>query len=408
MSRLKSILLVSAAVLIFVSIVAAESGNAPKKKADAARFASNTAPKRSIHGALDESLLPLMVENYGGSPLRTVEEQKFAEAFSASENTLRRIYSSGGQSFVVIVIRAASPSESYALFTRIARQRRDGAVAARGIEFNNIGTADFIVNDGEVVFYKGAALVGIKAENAASSDNLVRFARAVAANVKVNDPSLPVLLAHLPDAERVRGGADYATNSETLKAAVGERPVLDALSFDGGTEAVAARYPTGALLVIAEHTTPQFAADNGEKINARIQELRAAGQPVPAFKRIGNYSVFVFDARDDAEANWFFNNVKYEKDVRWLGYNPHAFDQANRAYSAMTVGILVATLKTTGLSILLCLALGGLVGGAIFWRRRAQQAELSAFSDAGGMVRLNIDDVTKQLGSASPLKRGDE
>jgi hypothetical protein len=219
---------------------------------------------------------------------------------------------------------------------------------------------------------------------------------------------LPVLVMHLPDWEKKAGeGYVYTRSLPELQKAAGNQPALDAFDFDEGTEAVTADYEAGRL-VIVEFPTPQHSVDADARINGRVAQLRAAGQPAPSFyKRIGNYSVFVFGADPDA-AEELATRVKYEKDVRWLGRNPHAEEIATRAYTSTMGGVIITTLKTTGLAILLCLGVGGLIGGLVFLRRRAQQAAQEVYTDAGGMVRLNIEDLNTPPATSNLLGRGQE
>jgi hypothetical protein len=198
----------------------------------------------------------------------------------------------------------------------------------------------------------------------------------------------------------------YAVSLAALQAQAGSRPALDAVSFEGGAEAVTAEYGD-ARLVVVEFPTPQHAFDADAAVTRRVEELRAAGQPVPSsYRRVGNYSVFVFDAPDSAAAEQLVSGVKYEKDVRWLGRNPHGDEIAVRHYTSTMGGVILTTLITTGLAILACLTVGGLIGGAIFLSRRAKHAAQEIYSDAGGMLRLNIEDLnappttTKMLGRA--------
>lgn len=218
---------------------------------------------------------------------------------------------------------------------------------------------------------------------------------------------VPVLVMHLPDWEKkAREGYVYATTPPELQKAVGNQPALDAFSFDEGVEAVAAKYDAGQL-VIVEFPTPQHSVDADAAIKRRVEELKAAGQPVPSFySRVGNYSLFIFDAPDFAAAETLASQVKYEKDVRWLGRNPHAEEIATRAYTSTMGGVILTTLKTTGLAILLCLGVGGAVGGLVFLRRRSQQAAREIYTDAGGMVRLNIEDLNTPPSASNLLGRG--
>jgi hypothetical protein len=220
---------------------------------------------------------------------------------------------------------------------------------------------------------------------------------------------VPAVVMHLPDWEqKVNEGAAYATGLPALEQAAGDRPALEAVSFEGGTEAATASYDTGRL-VIVEFTTPQYAADNDAAINARIAQLRAAGQPVPsAYKRVGNYSVFVFDAPDAASAEKLVSQVKYEKDVRWLGRNPHAYEIATKAYTSTMGNVIITTLITTGLAILLCLGVGGAIGGAVFLYRRARHTAQEIYSDAGGMLRLDLEDLNAPRPATKLIGRREE
>jgi hypothetical protein len=221
--------------------------------------------------------------------------------------------------------------------------------------------------------------------------------------------AFPVLVMHLPDWEKkVNEGYVYARTKPALQKAAGGQPVLDAFDFDEGTEAVAAKYE-GGRLVIVEFPTPQHAFDADAAVNRRMAELRAAGQPAPSsYKRVGNYSVFVFDAPDAAAAEKLISAVRYEKDVRWLGRNPHAEEIAVRAYTSTMGGVILTTLITTGLAILLCLGIGGAVGAVVFFHRRARNAAQEIYTDAGGMVRLNIEDLNTPPQTTNLLGRGED
>ncbi|MDT7541306.1 MAG: hypothetical protein QOE33_1210 [Acidobacteriota bacterium] len=210
------------------------------------------------------------------------------------------------------------------------------------------------------------------------------------------DTSIPVIVQHLPDWETVRARATYARSLEELRKVLSDEPVLEVVPFARGTEAVAADYGAAGRLVIVEFLTPQFAADADRSIAARVNELRVAQQSVPTvYQRKGNYAVFVFGGRDEAAARALVDRVHYEKDVRWLGRDPHANERANRAWINMSASVLLNSVKAAGLSILLCLTVGGFFGTLVFRRRRAALA--TRYSDAGGMMRLNLDENTQKL-----------
>jgi len=71
---------------------------------------------------------------------------------------------------------------------------------------------------------------------------------------------IPVLIKHLPDWEVVRGRATFAHSVGELKAALGDRPLLDLIDFSAGTEAVTVPYDAGKLLII-EYSSPQASVE---------------------------------------------------------------------------------------------------------------------------------------------------
>jgi hypothetical protein len=154
--------------------------------------------------------------------------------------------------------------------------------------------------------------------------------------------------------------------------------------------------------VIVEFSTPHFSVENNQRIAAKIQELKSQAQPVPtAYRRVGNYSVFVFNGSDEASANQLIDQVRYEKVVQWLGEDPYLYEKLQRYFAETSAGVLINVLKGSGLSLLACLAIGGLVGFLLFRQRRARSAAF--YSDAGGSVRLNLDELTKTTDPARLL-----
>ena len=106
---------------------------------------------------------------------------------------------------------------------------------------------------------------------------------------------------------------------------------------------------------------------------------------------------------DQAKANQLIDQVKYEQVVSWLGDNPNILKEAEKHYVRTTLGVLIAVLKASGFALIACFGTGALIGTLLFTRRRAQQQEVGAFSDAGGMLRLNLDEMTPQTNPARLL-----
>lgn len=314
-------------------------------------------------------------------------------------STAMRSYRSGAGAGVTIeIVRTESDSAAYALLTRLTLhdEIKPGVVGLASIVTVNL-----------VAFCKGDSVVQIAGTRTAiARDQLLSFAQAFAATLPSGDDEIPVLLMHLPSSQTNAGRAAYAVTLQGLKSVVLNQPVLDALNFEGGTEAAVANYGQ-AQLVIVEFTTPQFSIDNDQRIWTKISELKSAGQPGPgAYRRVGNYSVFVFNAPDEKTANELIDQVKYEKVVQWLGDDPHLYEKLQRYLTQTSAGVLAAVLKSSGLSLLICVGVGTLFGALLFRRRRAQQAAL--YSDAGGAVRLNLDEMTGASNSPRLLGTGNQ
>ena len=299
--------------------------------------------------------------------------------------------SADGERLRVAVTKYERDSEAYSSLTGWRQyQRERGQVA--DAQVNDIGTASALVSNQSLVFFKGTTFVTVDSENGKNSDQVKALARLFAATLDNGEGDIPVLVKHLPNWESVQHDVVYAVSAKSLVDAMSNQPILKELTFEGGTEAVVANYGQ-AQMVIVEFTTPQFSVDNDQRILARIQELKSQGQAVPtAYRRVGNYSVLVFNAADEKTANELIDQVKYQQVVQWLGDDPHLAARLQRYISQTTAGVLTAVLKSSGLSLLLCLGLGGVIGTLLFRHRRAQKATL--YSDAGGATRLNLDELT--------------
>ncbi|HEX8635801.1 MAG TPA: DUF6599 family protein [Pyrinomonadaceae bacterium] len=313
-----------------------------------------------------------------------------------------------GEKFDVQLYRTRSDSEAYSLLShaRLTQSARAQEGSVRTLA--GIGTGAIASPEG-VSFSKGSTFVFVKSSPVTDGGGLVDFARALAEPLDEGSGEIPVLVKHLPDWETAEGRAVYVLTQPALKELVPGQAALDVVSFDAGTEAVSATYEGGARLLIVEYATPQLASEADAAIKARIAALPGEGKLAPAaYRRVGNYAVFVFDAPNEQAAAGLVDKVTYEKDVRWLGENPYAVERANRAWLNMSTSVIVNTVKATGLAIVVCLSIGGLFGGWIFMRRRAQAALTEKFSDAGGMLRLNIDEMSAQNNAARLIGQGDK
>jgi hypothetical protein len=323
----------------------------------------------------------------------------------------RSYASPGGEKFQVTLFKTNSELEAYAILTGAVNER-GAAVAGRFTWHDEPGAAAFADGNEFLAFFKGSHAVVILRTAAGQAGQTDGFQSALAQKIadSLEDGSgdIPVLVKHLPDWETAQQRAFYALTQPAFKEIVANQPIVDAVPFDGGTEVVVSTYDRMRLAIV-EYATPQAAFDADAQIKARIAQLRGEGKTAPsAYRRVGNYAVLVFDAAGEQAAAELINKVKYEKDVRWLGENPYAVERANRAWLNMSTSVIVNTVKATGLAIVICLTIGGVFGGWIFMRRRAQAALTEKFSDAGGMLRLNIDEMSAQNNAARLLGQGDK
>lgn len=341
------------------------------------------------------------------SPTVSLLKEFTPEDFNVRAAAESTFVSPKGERLAVTIIKTQSQAGAFALLSEVsARMKSTGQSLTT--EQGDIGISGIISSD-HIAFYKGPVFVSIEGRLAGNNGKgLQDFARAFAGTLEDAENEIPVLVKHLPDWEKVQERAIYAVTPQALQKAVGQQPILEAVSFDGGAEAVTANYDN-ARLVIIEFTTPQIAADNDAKIMERIKQLREGGQPLPsAYRRVGNYSVFVFGAPDEMVASKLIDDVKYEQSIQWLGENPLAWARAEKQHTREAVSLILGIAKTIGFFVALCLGGGGIVGGIAFLKRRAQQrASAETFSDAGGMLRLNIDEIRPETDPSRLLESGD-
>jgi len=199
---------------------------------------------------------------------------------------------------------------------------------------------------------------------------------------------IPVLIKHLPDWEVVRGRATFAHSVGELKAALGDRPLLDLIDFSAGTEAVTVPYDAGKLLII-EYSSPQASVEADAKFTAAIDSSTA-------YRRIGNYNVLIFDVTDAAAAGALIDQVKYEKNIQWLGNNPFRIS-AERAFVLTTSDIFLSTVLVIVMGIGTSIVCGLIAGFVYFQLRDRRRAAMGIYTDAGGMTRLNLDGFTPDI-----------
>jgi hypothetical protein len=356
--------------------------------------AKATLPKEEAAKLLPDQIAVFRASAPATAPTPASSLELAPENFGAISEATRTYKSDRGHEFSLNLVTTQSDSAAYSLLSCSSTEEAVG--------LNGVG-ASSIIGQRWIFFAKGPAYVQIRQvdQNASYQDELLSIAKAFDERLDKGEGDIPSVIKHLPDWQQMQAHARYALGLEILKRSVPDEPVLDAVSFTGGAEAAVAHYDAGDLVII-EFTTPQLATVNDAQISAKLQELRGITQPVSAvrvptaYRRVGNYAVFVFNGQSEQAANQLIDQIKYEQVVRWLGNNPYAFEEAQKKYVDTTLGVLVSVVKGSGLALLTCLAVGGFFGALLFVRRRSQQRAIHVYSDAGGMSRLNLDDLTPQ------------
>ncbi len=307
---------------------------------------------------------------------------------------------SNGAKASIEVYRFQQETQAYELLSLVAARAR---ASNSNVEIvNGIGTAGF-VTDQEIAFVKGTSFVSVKNLTGRPAD-LNELAHAWAESLDKGEGDIPPLIKHLPNPEQAQKNAVYLNSFANLQRLPFQHAVFDAVQSGGNADVALATYGP-AKVVIVEFNTPQLATENDKRFIARIQELWKLGQPAPsAYRRVGNYSVLVFDASDEQTAKQLIDQVKYEQVVQWLGENPNILKEAQKRYVDTTLGVLVTVLKASGYALITCLGMGVLIGGLLFSYRRSQQKAATAYSDAGGMLRLNLDELTPETDPARLLR----
>lgn len=343
-----------------------------------------------------EELAKLLPERSGAFRRVAVPELKHLREDGEEFIVQTHYIAVNGARLAVTMNRLAQDGRAYEVFSTAAQTLREKET----VEINsNVGTAGFI-SSGLVAFFKGRHYITVAPANSrANGKDALALATELSGVVDRGEGEIPVVLKHIPEWEQAYKTAIYLNRFKTLEP-VAQDAVLGAIESEGDADAVLAKYGSSRLLLI-EFNTPQRAAENDRRVTAKIQELWKLGQPAPTtYRRVGNYAVFVFDAPDEQTGKRLIDQVKYEQVVTWLGENPNILKAAERHYVETTLGVLVAVLKASGFALIGCVATGGLIGALLFIRRRAQQRSVEAFSDAGGMLRLNIDELTPETNPA--------
>jgi hypothetical protein len=290
----------------------------------------------------------------------------------------------------VEIFQTENAFAAFGLFTYAAGAQRTAATTQA------LGSSSAKLADA-LIFWEGNYFVRVA--SVAASPLQASLARSVSETLSQNKTAvkLPPLMESLPRQQAVAASEKYFLGPESLNDYV-ERG-RDMFGFAGDAEAAMAEYhpntdpsapPADASsrprLLIVEYHTPEFAADANRRINAYLASLAEDERNRIVVKRQGNYIVEALNFDDREFARSLIDSVEYPYTVQLL--NPNA--PMNDPFAAQKAArMMISTFSIIGLTILTVLFVGSTFGAMIFLKRRKQQQAI--FSDAGGMLRLDLD-----------------
>lgn len=304
-----------------------------------------------------------------------------------------RVYTRGGDKATVEIFEMRYPSGAYGLYTL-----NHGSLSPHRREF-----------------YQGNYLISI--DSGLKDDEFdAALADILKKSTAMDSGGLPILPSHLPERNKIAGTEKFLVGPAALAQLKGFSGLKDIVKFDGGVEIASADYRNGdgtMGLMIIEYQTPQTAVDGLKAMTKYLDSQVDKTNRI--LKRIGNYLVYAINVKDSTEAGNLISQVKYDYRVYWEGRkmsdvplefrgpDPAAIGEANRTLMIMVRSFYwVATLMSGSILI------GLLAGGTFFYLRRYRRRKLGLddlFSDAGGTIRLNLDDYLLKPPDQSSVKQ---
>ena len=301
----------------------------------------------------------------------------------------------------------------YGLQRVISRVYTDGSVesSVEVFELNLIPGAYglFTFNRGQLPpnsreWLQGRYVVRVSSSEADADSNRQMF-EAIKPDLIGGEGELPPLPLHLPEADKIAESEKYIVGPAALTRLKNFSGLKDVIGFGVGAEVTTADYRSGGgqmNLIIVEYFAPQSAADGAARVRDHFNSLPKTEKDRLIFKRVGNYVVVMSNIQDMTAAQNIVDQIKYQKKIYWAGRKFTDIPLEFRPEDPLAVENMTRTIKTmvgsfywTGIAILSALILGGAIGFSLFQWKRYRRRKLGLddmFSDAGGTLRLNLDD----------------
>lgn len=307
----------------------------------------------------------------------------------------------------------ASALREYGLQRVVSRVYVDGKVesSVEVFELNLIPGAYglFTFNRGQLPpnsreFYHGRYVVRVsRREIDADSDR--QIFEAIKPDLIGGEGELPALPLHLPETDKIAESEKYIAGPAALARLEKFSDLKDVVGFGAGAEVTTADYRSGGgqmNLIIVEYYAPQSAADGEARIRDHYNALPQNEKDRLILKRAGNYVIAMLNVQDMPAAQNIVSQIKYQKKIYWAGRKFTDIPLAYRPPDPLVVEDFNQTVKTLvrsfylmGIAILSALLLGFAAGFSLFQWKRYRRRKLGLddmFSDAGGSLRLNLDD----------------
>jgi len=293
-----------------------------------------------------------------------------------------RFYSNGREKLAVELFQTRFASEAYGLFTYLRSK----------------------ASEKYQMFCTGPLSVRISSESESQTVDQA-FINTLKKGIVNQEGELPSLPFNLPEEYKVGESERYVIGALALAQIREFADLKDVIGFAGGTQAAMAKYQNGGgqmSLVIFEYLTPQLATDGYAQIRKYFESLSPQEKNSRLLRRIGNYIVFAANIQDIPGAENIFAKIKYAPQISWEGRkitdlpiqlrptDPIVFEEASQ-----TAQMIVRTFYWIGVMIFGAILIGFIAGSSFFyWNRyrRRKSGIDDMFSDAGGTVRLNLDE----------------
>jgi len=293
-----------------------------------------------------------------------------------------RFYTNGKAKVAVELFQTHFASEAYGLFTFL-----------RGHLDKN-----------RLAFYKGQFLASVSSESE-DTKSLQSIIDVLKRSITPEEGELPSLPFNLPEEGKVHNTEKYVIGPAALGRIQEFADLKDVVNFDGGTYAAIANYQTAGQeisLAVFEYHTPQLATDGYTKFQSYLDSTPTSKKGSRLLRRIGNYIVIANNVREVGPAEAIIAKIKYSPQISWEGKkitnvpiqfrptDPIAIEEASQ-----TANMIIRTFYWIGVMIFAAILIGFVAGSSLFYWNRYRRRKLGiddVFSDAGGTVRLNLDD----------------